>query len=291
MVMPAGPAVVKNEHGDCIYVSCISFMELLTLAKENQLAAMSVKWAKFSLPNQWFCEKWGLTSHSANSLPHGLGSSGYVVSTKMDSNWLLTLFDESVTFENKTIWLICRFPFWTAFRKFLLHSYIISGSSSDLPLELHLERFISHLLLSVPLPKPGHPHILVPLPALSEPMILSWPPEKDFPFVDLHYHRLFAYLKIKTVVMIVLSLLAIEHMLIVMSTSPVDCYGWKIFRIWHGCCHVHCAVSSWHSCCPNCWCIKKLSVSILLSSHRHCPLLAVILAVCWFCFFSCHQFL
>jgi hypothetical protein len=138
-----------------------------------------------------------------------------VASTEVDSSFLLMAFDDMTTFENKTICIISRYPFWTAFRKFLSHLHIISGSLSELP----LERWISHLLLSVPLPKPGG-NVLVPLPALNEPMVLSMPTEKDFPLVDLPYHRLFACLDCKMIVTIVVGLLALEKKLILMSTRP-----------------------------------------------------------------------
>lgn len=200
--------VVKNERGDSIYVSCVSFMEPLTPDKELQLNAMSAKRSSTSLPHRQFCKKRGMIIRDGNQA----GTDP----AKSQHNLLLTSFDEMITFENKTICLVSRFPFWTAFRKFLLNMHILSASASDLP----LERLISHLLLSVPLPRPGGPNLLIPLTALSEPMILSRPPEKDFPVVDLPYHRLFACLEIKTVVMIVLSLLALERKLIVVSTRP-----------------------------------------------------------------------
>ena len=202
--------VVKNERGDSIYVSCVSFMEPLTPQKEYQLSVMSEKRKHTSLPHRRYCERRQCCKAVDDS---SFESSS---STEVDSNFLLTAFDAMTTFENKTICLVSRFPFWTAFRKFLLHMHILSGSSSDLP----LERYISHLLLSVPLPKPGGPNVLVPLPALSEPMVLSMPPEKDFPLVDLPYQRVFACLDIRTIVTIVLSLLALERKLIVMSTRP-----------------------------------------------------------------------
>ena len=124
-----------------------------------------------------------------------------------DDDSLLTAFDDMVTFENKTICLISRHPFWTAFRRFLSHLHIMAGSSSDLP----LERCLSHLLLTVPLPKPGGPCVIVPLPALNGPMVLSFPPSKDLPLVDLPYHRLLACLDVPTIVTIVFGFLALEQ--------------------------------------------------------------------------------
>lgn len=92
----------------------------------------------------------------------------------------------------------------------------MSGSPSDLP----VERCISHLLLQVPLPKAGGPPVLVPLPALNCPMILSNPPGKDLPLVDLPFQRLFACLDVPTIVTIVVSLLSLERKLLIVSTRP-----------------------------------------------------------------------
>ena len=133
-----------------------------------------------------------------------------------EDNSVLTAFDQMTTFENKTICLVSRYPYWTAFRRFLSHLHSISGSSSDLP----LERYISHLLLSVPVPKPGGPNILIPLPTFNIPMMLSSPPQKDLPLVDLPFERLVSCLDIPTIVTMVLGFLALERKVIVMSTRP-----------------------------------------------------------------------
>ena len=213
--------VVKNERGDSIYVSCVSFMEPLASEKVKQLDEFSERRRRTSLPHRNFCEnreRRRLKASSYTSLENHLKNDTLdsEAVAEADSNFILTAFDDETTFENKTICLVGRYPFWTAFRKFLSHLHVLSGSSSDLP----LERYISHLLLSVPLPHPGGANVIVPLPALNEPMILSMPPEKDFPLLDLPYHRLFACLEIKTVVIAVLGLLALERKVIVMSTRP-----------------------------------------------------------------------
>jgi len=206
--------VVKNERGDSIYVSCVSFMEPLTTEKVNQLARMSEKRRRTSLPHRRFCER--RETRAKDKRNKCINDAGSDESTEADSNFLLTGFDDMTTFENKTICLVGRYPYWTAFRKFLSHLHIMSGSSSELP----LERYISHLLLSVPFPRPGGENILVPLPAMNDPMVLWMPPEKDFLLVDLPYQRLVACLEIKTIVMIVLGMLALERKIIVMSTRP-----------------------------------------------------------------------
>lgn len=115
-------------------------------------------------------------------------------------------FDDIITFENKTICLVGRYPYWTETRRFLAHLHLLSGSSSDVP----LERNISHLLLSVPVPRPGGQCVLVPFSTMNEPMALVMPPLKDLPLVDLSYQRLFAALDVPTVVTIVLGFLCLE---------------------------------------------------------------------------------
>jgi hypothetical protein len=213
--------VVKNERGDSIYVSCVSFMEPLTTEKVNQLARMSEKRRRTSLPHAKFCERRERRKQNAAvpdmTTTSGGGHHARTCSIGSDaSTFLLTGFDDVTTFENKTICLVSRYPYWTAFRKFLSHLHILSGSTSDLP----LERCISHLLLSVPIPRPGGPSVIIPLPALNTPMLLSMPPEKDFPLVDLPYQPLVACLEIQTVVRIVLGMLALEKKIIVLSTRP-----------------------------------------------------------------------
>ena len=166
-------------------MSCVSFMEPLERSKLDQLNAMSHARRRTSLPHKLYCERQD--------------------GEKDDK--LLMGFDEVMTFEYKTICLISRYPFWTAFRRFLSHLHILSGSSSDLP----LERYISHLLLTVPVPKPGGQCILIPLPAIASPMVLGLPPMKDLPLLDLSFRRLFSCLDVPTVVTIVLGFLALER--------------------------------------------------------------------------------
>jgi hypothetical protein len=213
--------VVKNERGDSIYVSCVSFMEPLTQQKQRQLALLSEKRQRVSLPHAKFCAK---KLRRARRRQGALNHSSLVENTIMgllddsntsddddhfedDSNLLMMGFDEMTTFENKTICLVSRYPYWTAFRRFLSHLHSVSGSASELP----LERYISHLLLSVPVPKPGGPSVLIPLPTFNVPMMLWSPPLKDLPLLDLPYERLVSCLDIPTIVTIVLGFLALER--------------------------------------------------------------------------------
>jgi hypothetical protein len=204
-------------------------MEPLTATKIDQLNKISERRSRVSMAHRRYCEKRHLTlpkvggpGSAVSDLPsydgasqtkkthsesnHGIDSPPSETSWQDDDSFLVG-FGDMTTFENKTICLISRYPFWTAFRRFLSHLHVLSGSLSDLP----LERCISHLLLSVPVPKPGGPCILVPLPALNGPMVLSLPPEKDFPLVDLPFQRLLACLDVPTIITVVLGFLALER--------------------------------------------------------------------------------
>eukprot|EP00934_Nitzschia_sp_Nitz4_P007696 Nitzschia sp. Nitz4//scaffold68_size99682//38550//44354//NITZ4_004562-RA/size99682-snap-gene-0.8-mRNA-1//-1//CDS//3329556587//7686//frame0 len=217
--------VVKNERGDSIYVSCVSFMEPLTRDKKAQLAQLSERRCRVSLPHAmyWARKERQLRNQRGDDVMSD-SSNPMETLVKMaescddydQSNMLFTGFEDMTTFENKTICLVSRYPYWSAFRRFLSHLQSVSGSSSDLP----IERYISHLLLSVPLPKPGGPSVLVPLPTFNIPMVLSSPPSKDLPLVDLPYERLVSCLDIPTIVTVILGFLALEQKVIVMSTRP-----------------------------------------------------------------------
>ena len=180
-------------------------MEPLEASKLEQLDQISEKKRRTSLAHRIYCEKkeravyggGNQINDDKSSFLLGFdedcsGKNGVHLKTDM----VLTAFDELMTFELKTICLIGRYPFWSAFRRFLSHLHILSGSSSELP----LERYISHLLLAVSIPKPGGQCTLLPLPAIASPMVLSLPPAKDLPLLDLPCHRLFSCLDAPTVV-------------------------------------------------------------------------------------------
>ena len=195
--------VVKNERGDSIYVSCLTFYEPLTRARKDQLDELSIRRQNVSLLHRSHCRKMKERRGDIFS-DHLVG------------------FDDIITLENKTICLVGRYPYWTEFRRFLTHLHLLSGSSSDIP----LERNISHLLLSVPIPKPGGQCVLVPFSTMNDPMALIMPPLKDLPLVDLSYSRLFAALDVPTVVTIVLGFLCLERKVILISTRQtllLDC--------------------------------------------------------------------
>jgi len=219
-------------------------MEPLTHSKIDQLNKISERRSRVSLAHRRYCEKRHLMlpkvggpGSTVSDLPsydgasqtkkansdsnHGVDSPPPSETSWRDDDSFLTGFGDMTTFENKTICLISRYPFWTAFRRFLSHLHVLSGSLSDLP----LERCISHLLLSVPVPKPGGPCVIVPLPALNGPMVLSMPPAKDFPLVDLPYHRLLACLDVPTIITIVLGFLALERKVSTQSSRYLSFRG------------------------------------------------------------------
>ena len=220
--------VVKNERGDSIYVSCVSFMEPLTNKKKKQLSKLSEKRRRVSLPHKiyWARKQQRLQKQqqrqqtevdmTVTSPSDWITVNENNVYYEDEENSVLTAFDQMTTFENKTICLISRYPYWTAFRRFLSHLHSVSACSSELP----LERYISHLLLSVPVPKPGGPIILIPLPTFSLPIMFHTPPRKDLPLVDLPFERLVACLDVPTIITIVIGFLALERKVIVMSKRP-----------------------------------------------------------------------
>ncbi|KAL7544101.1 hypothetical protein ACHAXR_013579, partial [Thalassiosira sp. AJA248-18] len=203
--------VVKNERGDSIYVSCLTFQEPLTKRRKHELDQLSTRRRHTSLPHR---------AHHRRIMQKRRRSN---LRTNLFNNNHLVGFDDIITYENKTICLVGRYPYWTEFRRFLTHLHLVSGSSSS---DIPLERNISHLLLSVPLPKPGGQCVLVPFSTMNEPMALVMPPLKDLPLVDLSYDRLFAALDVPTVVTIVLGFLCLERKVILISTRQallLDC--------------------------------------------------------------------
>ena len=105
--------------------------------------------------------------------------------------------------------------------------HILSDSSYDLP----LERYISHLLLTVTVPKPGGQCILIPLPAIASPMVLGLPPVKDLPIVDLPFRRLLSCLDVPTVVTIVLGFLALERKVSTQFVSESEKWKFRFFKV------------------------------------------------------------
>ncbi|XP_009469284.1 PREDICTED: DENN domain-containing protein 4C-like, partial [Nipponia nippon] len=85
---------------------------------------------------------------------------------------------------NKCICLLSHWPFFEAFRKFLMFIYKLSVSG---PHPLPIEKHISHFMHNIPFPSPQRPRILVQLSAhdaliLSQPVSTPLPLSGDFFF-------------------------------------------------------------------------------------------------------------
>ena len=181
-------------------VSRVSFMEPLGRSKLNQVDDLLRARRLTSLSHKLYCERQDVAEMKSNdrddinSLIVGFEDIRDGESALQD-DMLLGGFDEIMTFENKTICLISRYSFWSAFMRLLSYLHMSARSSSDLP----LERNMSHLLLTVPVPKPGGQCICILLPAIASLMILGIPALKALPALDLSFHRLFSCLDVQTV--------------------------------------------------------------------------------------------
>ena len=221
--------VIKNERGDNVYVSCVSFMEILTDSKAEQLRNISAhRWSARKQMSQippvdHDPDQNNVGSmRTTGSIQDRTEGHGMTLSPGGHGSGVLLGFDELVTFENKTICLVSRHPFWTGQRRFLSHLHLLLSASSSLP----IERYISHLLLSLPLPTPGGKTVVMPLPALNSAAAFHLPHRKDLPLIDLEFRSLFACLDVPTIVTIILGFLALETKLIVLSKRPslvLDC--------------------------------------------------------------------
>uniref|UniRef100_A0A4W3IKZ3 DENN domain containing 4C n=1 Tax=Callorhinchus milii TaxID=7868 RepID=A0A4W3IKZ3_CALMI len=87
---------------------------------------------------------------------------------------------------NKCICLLSRWPFYEAFRKFLMFLYKLSVSG---PHHLPIEKHISHFMHNVPFPSPQRPRILVQLSALDQ-LILSQPVSTPLPLSGANFSTL-----------------------------------------------------------------------------------------------------
>ncbi|XP_043575050.1 DENN domain-containing protein 4C isoform X1 [Chiloscyllium plagiosum] len=87
---------------------------------------------------------------------------------------------------NKCICLLSRWPFFEAFRKFLMFLYKLSVSG---PHPLPIEKHISHFMHNVPFPSAQRPRILVQLSALDA-LILSQPVSTPLPLRGANFSTL-----------------------------------------------------------------------------------------------------
>ncbi|KFP77453.1 DENN domain-containing protein 4C [Acanthisitta chloris] len=87
---------------------------------------------------------------------------------------------------NKCICLLSRWPFFEAFRKFLMFIYKLSVSG---PHPLPIEKHISHFMHNIPFPSPQRPRILVQLSA-HDALILSQPVSTPLPLSGANFSTL-----------------------------------------------------------------------------------------------------
>ncbi|NWZ80153.1 DEN4C protein, partial [Poecile atricapillus] len=87
---------------------------------------------------------------------------------------------------NKCICLLSHWPFFEAFRKFLMFIYKLSVSG---PHHLPIEKHISHFMHNIPFPSPQRPRILVQLSA-HDALILSQPVSTPLPLSGANFSTL-----------------------------------------------------------------------------------------------------
>ncbi|NXU48537.1 DEN4C protein, partial [Turnix velox] len=87
---------------------------------------------------------------------------------------------------NKCICLLSHWPFFEAFRKFLMFIYKLSVSG---PHPLPIEKYISHFMHYIPFPSPQRPRILVQLSA-HDALILSQPVSTPLPLSGANFSTL-----------------------------------------------------------------------------------------------------
>ncbi|XP_004677741.1 PREDICTED: DENN domain-containing protein 4C [Condylura cristata] len=87
---------------------------------------------------------------------------------------------------NKCICLLSHWPFFEAFRKFLMFIYKLSVSG---PHPLPIEKYISHFMQNIPFPSPQRPRILVQL-SVHDALILSQPVSTPLPLSGANFSTL-----------------------------------------------------------------------------------------------------
>ncbi|XP_055485580.1 DENN domain-containing protein 4C isoform X2 [Psammomys obesus] len=87
---------------------------------------------------------------------------------------------------NKCICLLSHWPFFEAFKKFLMFIYKVSVSG---PHPLPIEKHISHFMQNIPFPSPQRPRILVQL-SVHDALILSQPVSTPLPLSGANFSTL-----------------------------------------------------------------------------------------------------
>ncbi|XP_072928970.1 DENN domain-containing protein 4C isoform X1 [Hemitrygon akajei] len=121
---------------------------------------------------------------------------------------------------NKCICLLSRWPFFEAFRKFLMFLYKLSVSG---PHPLPIEKHISHFMHNVPFPSAQRPRILVQLSALDA-LILSQPVSTPLPLRGANFSTLLMNLGAENCA-ILLYLVLMENKILLHSLRPAVLTG------------------------------------------------------------------
>lgn len=123
-------------------------------------------------------------------------------------------------YTNKCICLLSRWPFFEAFRKFLMFLYKLSVSG---PHPLPIEKHISHFMHNVPFPSAQRPRILVQLSALDA-LILSQPVSTPLPLRGANFSTLLMNLGAENCA-ILLYFVLIENKILLHSLRPAVLTG------------------------------------------------------------------
>ncbi|XP_036116861.1 DENN domain-containing protein 4C isoform X1 [Molossus molossus] len=121
---------------------------------------------------------------------------------------------------NKCICLLSHWPFFEAFRKFLMFIYKLSVSG---PHPLPIEKYISHFMQNIPFPSPQRPRILVQL-SVHDALILSQPVSTPLPLSGANFSTLLMNLGPENCVTLLLFVL-LESKILLHSLRPAVLTG------------------------------------------------------------------
>ncbi|XP_010629215.1 DENN domain-containing protein 4C isoform X2 [Fukomys damarensis] len=121
---------------------------------------------------------------------------------------------------NKCICLLSHWPFFEAFRKFLMFIYKLSVSG---PHPLPIEKHISHFMQNIPFPSPQRPRILVQL-SVHDTLILSQPVSTPLPLSGANFSTLLMNLGPENCATLLL-LVLLENKILLHSLRPAVLTG------------------------------------------------------------------
>ncbi|XP_020038007.2 DENN domain-containing protein 4C isoform X3 [Castor canadensis] len=137
---------------------------------------------------------------------------------------LLTPVERKMVFKsinsNKCICLLSHWPFFDAFRKFLMFIYKLSVSG---PHPLPIEKHISHFMQNIPFPSPQRPRILVQL-SVHDALILSQPVSTPLPLSGANFSTLLMNLGPENCATLLL-LVLLENKILLHSLRPAVLTG------------------------------------------------------------------